>query len=223
MSNQYDLLAEFSRKTTELGVVPMSDATTDNRSSASDRTLVRRVSGGEPDAATALYLRYATRLQRLVHYQTGRGVGRFTGSEDIVQSVFRTFFRRAAIGHYQVADSEELWKLFLVIALNKIRRLAEYHGAAKRDQHRTVSCEGQRFEAESAHSSDQAAALQTLQLTIDEILADLPKGHAEVVRMRVAGNTLPEIAAQTGRSLRTIERVLKGFRERLLELTGGAE
>jgi RNA polymerase sigma-70 factor, ECF subfamily len=222
MTSQRDLSAERSPTKIELGGFAVTDRSNES-TTASDRTLVRRVSGGEADAATALYLRYATRLQRLVHYQTGRGLARFTGSEDIVQSVFRTFFRRAAIGHYQVADSDELWKLFLVMALNKIRRLAEYHGAAKRDQSRTVSSEGQRFEAESTYSSEQAAALQTLQLTIDEILTELPTGHAEVVRLRVAGNTLPEIASQTGRSLRTIERVLKEFRERLLALTGGVE
>ncbi len=42
-------------------------------------------------------------------------------ADDIVQSVFRTFFRRVAKGDYEVPDGEELWKLFLVIALNKVR------------------------------------------------------------------------------------------------------
>ncbi|MFN9232826.1 MAG: RNA polymerase sigma factor [Planctomycetota bacterium] len=198
----------------------MSDSARENSSQPSDRTLLRRVRSGEADAATDLYLRYASRLQRLVQGQTSPALARQAGSEDIVQSIFRTFFRRASDGLYEVADSEELWKLFLVISLNKIRKLAEYHGAAKRDQARTVSGKEYDFAAESVSESDNAAALQTLKLTIDEVLSTLPPEHVEVVQLRIEGHTLPEILEQTGRALRTIERMLKNFREQLLQLTG---
>ena len=65
-------------------------------------------------------------------------------AEEIVQSVFRTFFRRAAHGHYSVPDGEEMWKLLLVIALNKVRAAGAYHRAAKRDMRQTVG--GEAFE-----------------------------------------------------------------------------
>ena len=55
--------------------------------------------------------------------------------EDIVQSVFRTFFRRASEGQYQVPSGEELWKLLLAISLNKVRSVGQFHRAAKRDIH----------------------------------------------------------------------------------------
>ena len=59
--------------------------------------------------------------------------------DDIVQSVFRTFFRRAAAGQYDVPAGDELWKLFLVIGLNKVRAVAAYHKAAKRDVRQTAA------------------------------------------------------------------------------------
>jgi len=201
----------------------MSESTSGNSSQPSDRTLLRRVRSGEADAATDLYLRYAARLQRLVQAQTSPVLARQAGSEDIVQSIFRTFFRRASHGLYEVGDSEELWKLFLVISLNKIRKLAEYHGAAKREQSRTVSGQDYDFVAESASESENEAALHALKLTIDEVLSTLPPEHIEVVQLRIEGHTLPEIAERTGRSLRTIERMLKNFREQLLQLTGAEQ
>ncbi len=198
----------------------MSEQSSEHPSQPSDRTLLRRVRSGEADAATDLYLRYAKRLMHLVDGQTSPALARQVGGEDIVQSVFRTFFRRAAHGHYEVAESEELWKLFLVIALNKIRRAAEYHGAAKRELKRTVVGDEREFVRQAATSSENEAALSTLELTIEEVLATLPAEHGEVIRLRIEGHTLPEIAERTGRSLRTVERVLKSFRETLLQMTG---
>ena len=61
--------------------------------------------------------------------------------EDIVQSVFGSFFRRLGQGFYDVPEGDELWKLLLVIALHKIRKKAAYHHAAKRDRHRTIGGE----------------------------------------------------------------------------------
>src|SRR5262245_55855145 len=87
---------------------------------SSDRSLLKRFRAGDADAATQLYLRYAERLRTLARTRVGRDLAPRIDAEDIVQSVFRTFFRRAALGQYHVPDGEELWKLFLVIGLNKI-------------------------------------------------------------------------------------------------------
>src|SRR5207248_189046 len=89
----------------------------------SDQTLLMRFRRGDADAATALYLRYAKRLRALAQKQTAGTLSVRMDPDDVVQTVFRTFFRRAATGHYQIPDGEELWKLFLVIALHKIRDL----------------------------------------------------------------------------------------------------
>ena len=97
--------------------------------------------GGQPDASTELYLRYAERLHALVVAQSSKDLARRVDAEEIVQSVFRTFFRRASQGHYSVPEGEEMWKLLLVIALNKVRAAGAYHRAAKRDVRQTVAGE----------------------------------------------------------------------------------
>ena len=61
---------------------------------ASDHSLVRRFRHGQEDAPTKLYIRYAQRLHALATKQTSNELARRVDPEDIVQSVFRTFFRR---------------------------------------------------------------------------------------------------------------------------------
>src|SRR5687768_11333472 len=67
---------------------------------ASDASLLRRYRRGEEDAATELYLRYAGRLRVLADTRASPELKQRVDPEDIVQSVFRTFFRRAAVGQY---------------------------------------------------------------------------------------------------------------------------
>ena len=66
--------------------------------SRTDASLLHRYQAGDDDAATGLYLRYAQRLRALARqYCTPHYAGRFD-ADDVLQSVFRTFFRRAEAG-----------------------------------------------------------------------------------------------------------------------------
>ncbi len=182
---------------------------------ASDATLLVRFRAGDEDAATALYTRYARQLLSLANRNTAETLGSRVDPEDIVQSIFRTFFRRAAQGHYQIPDGEELWKLLLIIALNKVRSVAEHHRALKRSMTMTQSL-GSYDVSETQDSSEM------LRVTIEEVLADLPEEHQSIVRDRIDGFEIAEIAQRNSAARRSVERVLQGFRHRLrasLDLT----
>lgn len=180
----------------------------------SDGSLLRRFRVGEQDAATRLYLRYAKRLRGLATKQTGQELQTRLDPEDIVQSVFRTFFRRAREGHYQVPDGEELWKLFLVIGLHKIRDAAVFHRAARRDISRTHSLP-EHSASQSQPRSPGESAETTLRIVIDELLEQLSDSQRQIVMMRLDGSQVDEIAAQCCRSKRTVERTLQKFRDLL--------
>src|SRR5262249_38717285 len=107
-------------------------------STHSDHSLLRRLRTGDQDAATQLYLRYAQRLQLLAPAECSAELARRVDMEDIVQSVFCSFFRGVSDGYYDIPAGEELWKLLLVIALNKIRAKGAFHRAARRDVRQTV-------------------------------------------------------------------------------------
>jgi RNA polymerase sigma-70 factor (ECF subfamily) len=169
-----------------------------------DILLIRRLKQGDQDAATAIYLRYAERLLQLAKSQT----------PDLLQSVFRTFFRRAADGQYVAPEGDELWKLFLVMALNKIRTRGAFHRAKKRDYRRTV----QGLEPEdAANQDDTQEAYHVLRLSIEDFIEQYPDQHRDVVRLRIEGFEVNQIAEKLQRSKRTVERILQGFREQLMK------
>jgi RNA polymerase sigma-70 factor (ECF subfamily) len=183
----------------------------------SDHSLLRRLRGGSQDAATQLYLRYANRLRALAKTKCSTDLARLVDIEDIVQSVFGSFFRGASRGYYDVPAGEELWKLFLVIALNKIRAKGAYHRAAKRDVRTTTGSEGLGQLAETCAEPD-AVAYTILQMTIDEALASMPPQYKQILLLRIEGYEVTEIASQTGRSRRTVERILQECRKNLADL-----
>lgn len=180
----------------------------------SDHSLLRRIRDGEQDAATALYLRYAQRIEALAKAKTSAALSARIDPEDVVQSVFRTFFRRAFEGHYEVPDGDELWKLLLVISLNKIRTLASFHRAAKRNVSATVTLERFDFLAGGRVRSEEDA-LRILEMIIEETLINMPPAQRDMVRLRIDGHAVSEIASLTQRSKRSVERVLQQFRTRL--------
>lgn len=180
---------------------------------ASDSSLIRRFRQGESDAATALYVRYAGRLAQLADRKSGRDLQSRFDSADVVQSVFRTFFRRVAGGAYDVPDGDELWGLMMVITLNKVRRLAARHRAAKRDVGATADANPDAL-ARLA-SGDDEQSLQLLKLTIDEFCSELDESSRQMLNLRVEGHGVAEIAELSGRTKRTVERVLQRIREQL--------
>ena len=172
----------------------MSDAQKPDRP-PSDESLLARFRRGHNDAATALYLRYAKRLHSLVPRWHRRACAPRLDAEDVVQSVFRTFFRRASAGHYSVPAGDELWKLFLVIALHKTRDASARHRAASATCARRPLVSG---ENDVAVGHDEQA-LSVLQLTIDELLGRLPKSQRQIVELRIQGLEVAEIAEKAGR------------------------
>ena len=190
---------------------PQQEGSVPDGSALSDHSLLRRFRGGSQDAATELYVRYAHRLRALVKARCSTELSRRLEPDDIVQSVFRRFFRRVSQGDYDVPAGEELWGLFLVIALNRIRAAEAFHRASKRDVRVTVPDVVPHTPAEAARGHDETA-YTVLQMTIQDALERLQPGQRQMLELRVQGYEVAEIATQTGRSKRTVERNLQEIR-----------
>jgi DNA-directed RNA polymerase specialized sigma24 family protein len=190
------------------------DETRPEGEGVSDRSLLRRFQLGQTDASTELFLRYAKRLHALAKAQSSPDLARRVEPDEIVQSVFRTFFRRASQGEYTVPDGEEIWKLLLVIALNKVRSVGAYHRAAKRDVRQTAGGEAYERALESGTANDEAA-LTLLRLVVEELLEGMSPPHRRMIELRIEGYEVAEIAEKVQRSKRSVERVLQDFRTRL--------
>lgn len=174
-----------------------------------DESLLRRVGDGDEAAAAALYLRYASRLRALAAPRCTGYAGRFD-ADDVVQSVFRTFFQKAKQRAYTVPPGGELWGLLMVLGLNKVRALVDHHQAEKRAVGRTRDD----LDKHPLLARDETAA-DFLRMVVEEQVAGLPETHREMIRLRLMGFEVGEISDRTGRSRRTVERVLQEFRSQM--------
>jgi RNA polymerase sigma-70 factor (ECF subfamily) len=183
----------------------------------SDPSLLRRFRGGSQDAATQLYLRYVERVRALARSRFSADLTGRVDVDDVVQSVFRHFFHGARQGYYDVPDSDALWKLFLVMAINKIRTLVAFHRAAKRDVRLTCTTPPLNDSLADQLGQDSAPAF-FFQLAVEEALQRLPATHRQMIELRVEGYEVAEIAERLGRSKRTVERILQEARKHLADL-----
>ena len=180
---------------------------------STDHSLLKRYMVGEQDAATELYLRYSGRLQAWAASQTSPALSSRFDEEDVIQSVFRTFFRRVAEGMYDVPPGDELWQLLLVIALNKVRKLATFHRAKKRDVSKSEDAE--LLEASGHLRSSDETSYKVLEMVIEELLAGRTATQQMIVKLRIDGYQIEAISQRTHQSKRTVERVLRDFRSQL--------
>ena len=185
--------------------------------SVSDHSLMRRLAAGSESAANRLYARYVARLRGLARARLSADVTPRVDPEDIVQSVFRRFFHAARRGNYDAPAATDLWDLLLVITLNKIRSEETYQRAAKRDVRRTTAGGAESNLLEQVADRDETAAT-VLQMDVEEALGRLPAASRQVVELRMEEHGVAEIARHTGRSKRTVERILQESRDTLKEL-----
>ncbi len=190
---------------------------TPERDRLTDQALLARFRRGDPDAAQSIYERYADRLRALTRRRSSALLSRQVDADDIVQTVFHSFFQAARNGDYDVAPGGDLWKLLLVIAMNTIRTRATFHRAARRDVRRTHPIDNL-DPTRLARGNPLGDSRRTLQrLAAEEALNRLPPLQRRIVELRVEGYQVVEIARATGRSLRTVERTLQQCRRRLAD------
>jgi RNA polymerase sigma-70 factor, ECF subfamily len=189
-------------------------------SCSSDGSLLVRVRGGDGGAAAALFERYGQRLCRLAASRMSRDVAVRFDAEDVLQSVFRSFFRKVGDGTYSAPESGELWGLLALMTVHKVRRRSSHHRAEKRSVQQTGPSE-----LLIDLTCDDVSELDA-QLALEEFLADLRELDRCVVTHRMSGHSVQEISEMVGRSKRTVERILQHCRAllmRTLELHEGAE
>jgi len=179
--------------------------------------LVARLQAGDPQAADEVFARYAQRLVCVAEQQLSRKLaGRLDGA-DVVQSVFRTFFRRSAGGEFRIDSSAELWRLLVQITLRKARAYGRQHTAGVRD----VAAEapgGAAFLAEALAHEPGPAEAAALVDQIEALLRGLPPLYCDLLRLRLEGNSVSDTAARLGVSRRTVHRGLRLLQERLTRM-----
>ena len=178
--------------------------------------LLRRLRAGDSQAAEELFGRYSRRLIALADRQLSQKLAPRLEGEDVVQSAFRSFFRRDARGDFRLDASLDLWRLLVKITLNKARAKARHHTTEGRDVGAEIARPDPALAEFLARSPgpDEAAILGD---QIDALLEGLPEQYGSVLRLRLEGHSMVEVARNLGISRHTVRRVLRLFQNRLTE------
>jgi RNA polymerase sigma-70 factor (ECF subfamily) len=175
----------------------------------SDHKLLVELREGNQEAAEQLYYRYVRRLMALTHKKSGQDLANRFDPEDIIQSVFGSFFRRANEGLYDVPEGSNLWPLLLVITLNKIRAYGLHHRAYRRDVQREVDSINN---LNGIEVEEKEGAELSFRLLVEDALAQLPPHYRQIIRWRLDGHTHEKIVALSGRTRRSVERIFQECR-----------
>lgn len=173
---------------------------------------------GDEHAADELYLRYAQQLAAVARSHLSGRLSRRLDPEDIVQSAYRSFFMRAREGEYALYRGGDLWRLLVGILRHKLLSQVERHTADRRTIRRedlSASDGTPAGEVEPlAHEPSPEEAALAAELLAD-IMSSLAPDQRRVLELRLQDCTLDEIAAETGRSERTVRRWLESIKARL--------
>jgi RNA polymerase sigma-70 factor (ECF subfamily) len=179
--------------------------------------LVAGLGAGDPAAQAAVFRRYADRLARLAEGRLHRRLAGRVDPEDVTQSAFRTFFRRAAGGQFRIDSSAQLWGLLARITLRKARGEARRHLAGKRDA--AAEAGDAPLTGAAARDPDPADAAEL----VDEIaglLRGLPDVYGDILGRRLQGESVADLAAALGVSRQTVYRALELLADRASRRAG---
>ena len=100
--------------------------------------VIGRLRRGEEDAAAQVFSRFANRLLHLARSRLNPPIRRKFDPEDVMQSVFRSFFIRQREGQFELKDWDSLWSLLVRITLRKCGRRITAFQTQRRDLRREV-------------------------------------------------------------------------------------
>jgi RNA polymerase sigma-70 factor (ECF subfamily) len=193
---------------------PEKTMTTDD----SFRDLRPRLETGDPQAAAEVFHRFARRLIGLARGRLDARIQRKIDAEDVVQSVFKSFFRRQADEGFELESWDSLWSLLVVMTVRKCGHKVQLLRAARRDVRREAAADGAsatstwQFEAASDEPRpDEAVALAEL---LEQVMTELTERERDMLSLRLQGYSTEEIAQSVGRTERTVQRLLQSIRAR---------
>jgi RNA polymerase sigma-70 factor (ECF subfamily) len=171
------------------------------------------------EAARQIWLRFADRLRGLVRSRLDPRILRRASEDDVVQSLFASFFTAPPDPSGPPRSRADLWRLLVHFAICKVANTAERHYAQRRDVRRTqpidtTPAQGfarKELELEDPHwisPADAAVAREEF----DRLRNLVPDDLRPVFDLRLEGHTNAEIARRISRVERTVELKLRAIR-----------
>jgi RNA polymerase sigma-70 factor, ECF subfamily len=183
--------------------------------------LMTRLQSGDDAAAGEVFHRFARRLIGLARSQLDTKLRHKVDPEDVVQSVYKSFFRRHEAEPFDLGNWDSLWSLLTVITVRKCAKRAEYHHAERRHPRKEVRLgpadeSGSWMQLIDREPTPPDAALLTE--TVEQVLRGFDPEDRAVIEMSLQGYTAQEISAGLNRAERTVRRLRERVKKRLQAL-----
>jgi RNA polymerase sigma-70 factor (ECF subfamily) len=180
---------------------------------ASFQQLVARIRAGDNDAAAELVRRYEPAIRRVARIRLGEAhLRHLLDSLDICQSVFASFFVRAALGDLELDSPEGVLNLLVAMTRRKVVDQVRRASAARRDYRRNHSVrDADRCVAATPPPSEQVAAEELLH----EFRRRLSSEERHLAEQRAAGRDWSVIASECGGSPEALRKQLARAVERV--------
>ncbi len=150
--------------------------------------IIERLERGDEQAANEIFSRFSHRLIALTRTRLDTAILNKVDPEDVVQSVFRSFFTRQAEGQFEFANWDSMWGLLAKLTLRKCGRRTENLLAACRDIRRELQPPGN--DSESAAGSWEAVTrdptpqeVAVFHETISELFAELDDVQQKILEL----------------------------------------
>ena len=181
-----------------------------------------RLQARDGDAAREVFRRFTSQLIALARRRCSPPFRAKIDPEDVVQSAYKSFFRRYGAGNLDANNWKGLWGLLTLITLRKCSERVAYHRAGCRDVAREVSVpRGDEYEMpwlEVAGREPTPYEAAELGETVNRLLADLNDDERPVIELSLQGYTAREISQRLDRAERTVRRLRERVRSRLARM-----
>jgi RNA polymerase sigma-70 factor (ECF subfamily) len=158
---------------------------------------LRRVRAGDDRAAEELVRRYEPIVRREVRLKLqDPSLARAFDSIDVCQSVLASFFVRAAAGQFDLDRPEQLLRLLIRMARNKVAEAARRNRAQRRDGRRVEPAGVEQIDPAGATASPSQVV--TARDLLDRVRERLGSEERRLADLRAEGRPWTEIAAAVG-------------------------
>ena len=173
---------------------------------------LKRLIGSEPGVERELVDRYTERLLALAGRSLPDRIRRRVDPEDVVQSVYRSFFQRLREGRFSFDDSGDVWRLLAALTFQKATQATRFHQRQRRDVRRETPVESDASDSGRATPLTQHEPgpedLAILVEYLEQLLARVPASYRDIIVHRLNGDSVEEITVKVKRSRRSVFRAM---------------
>jgi RNA polymerase sigma-70 factor (ECF subfamily) len=173
---------------------------------------ITRLLSNEPGFEREVLEQYTHRLLELARRRLPDKVRARVDPEDVVQSVYRSFFRRLNAGQFNFDESGDVWRLLAAMTFHKAQKKSRFHQQQRRDVRRETPMatdasaeQNDQVFAEAIPGPEEAVILFDC---LEQLLKQVPDSYRDIVVLRMEGHSIADIALRIGRSQRTVLRAL---------------